>query len=268
MFRSGSALFALVLALTGVWSPASGQEGEQAAEDLRKQVQNPVASLISFPLQNNTLLELGPLEKTQNVLNIQPVFPFSLNENWNLISRTILPVISQPEFVDGQGRTDGLGDLSQTVFFSPAKPGKLIWGAGPVAVVPTHSDDRLGTDALSLGPSVVVLKMRHPWVYGILVSSWWDVGGSDDANIFLSQYFVNYNMARGWYLTSSPIITADWDAPSGEKWTVPFGGGGGRVFKIGAQPFNVQAQVFYNVDKPDLVGDWSFRFEFRLMFPK
>ncbi len=269
MMKRIAALVLLLFVVAG--SPARSDDKLDAEQErLRKQVQNPVANLVSFPLQNNTLWEFGPLEKTQNILNVQPVFPFSLNEDWNLISRTILPVISQPEFVVGQGRTDGIGDVSESLFLSPAKPGKWIWGVGPVVLLPTATDKRLGSDgSWSLGPSVLALTMPGKWVVGGLVSNAWDVAGSgDDVNFFTFQAIANYNMEHGWYLTSTPIITANWEASSGQKWTVPLGGGVGRVFRIGAPPFNVQGQVFYNVDAPDTVGDWSLRVQLQMMFPK
>jgi hypothetical protein len=122
------------------------EPGKDPTEELAKAAQNPIASMISLPFQNNTNFEVGPKEKTQNVLNIQPVWPFSLNEEWNLITRTIVPVISQPDSIPGDGRTDGLGDINFTAFFVPTEPGKLIWGVGPVFLFPSASDDVLGTE--------------------------------------------------------------------------------------------------------------------------
>lgn len=243
--------------------------GGDDTSDLAKATQNPVADLISLPFQNNTNFDYGPEEKTQNVLNIQPVIPLNLNDDWNLITRTIVPIVSQPELVPGQGRETGLGDTLFTAFLSPRDSGEWIWGVGPAINIPTSTDDRLGFDEWGLGPSVVVLTMRGPWVVGSLFSNIWDINGDTDINFFTWQYFVNYNFDGGWYLTSAPIITANWEAPSGEKWTVPFGGGGGRVIRIGKLPVNIQAQVFYNgVEAPEVVGDWSLRLQAQLLFPK
>ncbi len=245
---------------------------ENSNTDLAKASQNPVADLISLPFQNNTDFNVGPGNKTQNTLNIQPVLPFSLGKNWNVITRTILPVVSQPGMLPGQDRKNGLGDTTFTAFLSPKNSGKWTWGVGPVALLPTATDDRLGSDKWGLGASAVVLTMPGNWVVGSLVSNVWSVGGSgdQDINLFTWQYFINYNIPKsgGWYLTSAPIMSANWKADSGDKWTVPVGGGGGRVFKIGKQPVNAQAQAFYNVAKPEYGADWQLRLQLQFLFPK
>ena len=113
-----------------------------------------------------------------------------------------------------------------------------------------------------------VLTMQGPWVIGSLVSNVWDIDGDTEINIFSWQYFVNYNMDDGWYLTTSPLVTANWEADGGDKWTVPVGGGIGKIFRIAKQPMNAQFQYFYNIEKPDQVGDWSIRMQLQFMFPK
>ena len=235
---------------------------------LAKQSQNPVGALISLPFQNNTNFGLGPEDRTQNILNIQPVIPVSLSKKWNLINRTIIPVMYQPEMVTGEGSTTGIGDTSYTGFISPREPGKLIWGVGPVISIPTSTDDALGSGEWAAGPSVVLLRMPGSWVVGVLMSNIWSFDSDADINFFFGQIFANYNMKGGWFLTSAPIITSNWEAESGQKWTIPVGGGGGRVFKIGKQPVNSSAQIYYNVEKPDFGADWQFRFQFTFLFPK
>ena len=244
------------------------EPGEDATAELARAVQNPIASMISLPFQNNTDFNFGPKEKTLNTTNIQPVIPFELNENWNVITRTIIPVVSQPEIIPGQNRETGLGDTTFSAFFTPKSPGKWIWGVGPIALLPTNTDDRLGADEWGAGATAVVLTMRGPWVVGSLVSNIWDIDGDTEINIFSWQYFVNYNMDGGWYLTTSPIVTANWEADGGDKWTVPVGGGIGKIFRIAKQPMNAQFQYFYNIEKPDQVGDWSIRMQLQFMFPK
>ncbi len=247
----------------------SAVAAEPSAEELAKQAQNPIASLISVPIQNNTNFGIGPDDETQNVMNIQPVYPFSITDNVNLITRTIVPLISQPDFyTGGQGREFGLGDISFSAFFSPSKPSKLTWGVGPVFVLPTATDDTLGQDTWSGGVSVVGLMMPGKWVIGSLFSNIWDISGDVNVNFFTWQYFINYNLSDGWYLTSAPIITANWEASSGDKWTVPFGGGVGKIFKIGKQNLNGQAQAFYNVEKPENGPDWQLRLQLQFLFPK
>lgn len=266
-------LISLILATTHSYSQEANESELDSQEvsktELAKQTQNPLSSLISLPFQNNMNFDTGPRDKIQNVLNIQPVYPTSLNDKWNLISRTIVPVVSQPDFT-GSGRTNGLGDTTFTGFLSPNNSGGLIWGAGPVFLLPTATDSILGADKWGIGPSAVALKISEKWVYGSLISHVWSFAGSGDTNVNLStcQYFINYNIANGWYLTSSPVMTANWDAESDSIWTVPVGGGFGKIFRIGKQPFNAQVQAFANVAKPDFGAEWTLRLQLQLLFPK
>ena len=261
------ATIAMLLVLAAANS-AFGQE--KSAAELAKATQNPLASMISLPFQNNTNFGIGPDDDTSNILNIQPVWPFSLNEDWNFITRTIIPLVSQPGVGPGQSRTNGLGDITFTAWVSPKESGKWIWGAGGAVVMPTATDDALGTDRWSAGPSVVVLTMPGKWVIGSLFSNVWSFAGSGDTdvNFFTWQYFVNYNMDNGWYLTSAPIITANWEANSDNIWTVPFGGGVGKIFKIGKQPVNGQISAYDNVVTPDNGADWQLRLQLQFLFPK
>ncbi|MGB8785309.1 MAG: neuromedin U, partial [Terriglobales bacterium] len=221
------------------------------ADALRKASQNPVASLISVPVQDNFNGGIEPGNRTQNLLNIQPVIPLKLNENWNLIIRWITPILYQPLPAPSplpQIGVSGLGDMQPTFFLSPAKPSKLIWGAGPVIQMPTATSQYLGQGKLALGPNIVALVMPGNFVMGAIVNNIWSVAGSGsrrDINQMLLQYFINYNMKKGWYVTTQPIVTANWNtpAPSGSVWTVPFGGGVGRVMKLGFQPVNINVQA-------------------------
>ncbi len=259
-----------ILFLFYVFSPVAFSKAADSA-DLAKAAQNPVADMISLPFQNNTNFGIGPGDETQNILNIQPVWPISISERWNLITRTILPVISQPDVLTGgEGRVSGLGDTTFTGFFSPKDPGAVIWGAGPVFLLPTATDDALGSDKWGAGASMVFLSMPGNWVIGSLFSNVWSTGGSGekDINLFTWQYFVNYNLADGWYLSSAPIITANWKADSDDTWTVPFGGGIGKIFKIGSLPVNGQISAYYNAVKPDYGADWQLRVQLQFLFPK
>jgi hypothetical protein len=241
----------------------------QDSDELAKAAQNPVGDLISLPLQNNMKFGVGPDDRVLNVLNIQPVYPIQLNDDWNLITRTILPLVSSP--VPGTDRTSGIGDLNFTAFFSPREPGSFIWGVGPVLSFPTATDRLLGTDRYSGGLSAVVLTMPGSWVVGALASQMWDYAGDSDGsdvNSFLFQYFINYNFPSGWYFTSAPIMTADWDAPSGEKWSIPIGGGAGKIVRLGKLPLNINSQIFYYLDKPTGGPEWEWRFQVQAMFPK
>jgi hypothetical protein len=268
-----------------------GPEGTQVAtqetpaaatnsEALRNAAQNPIANLISVPLQENWNFGIGPADRVQNVLNIQPVIPVKLSKDWNLIVRWITPVVYQPITVqpptpDMQTTgVYGLGDMNPSFFLSPAKPGKLIWGVGPTFVLPTATNTTyLGQGKLSLGPSVVLLVQPPHWTIGVLANNVWSVAGHSDlnkpaVNQFLLQYFVNYNMKKGWYFTTPPILTANWRAPDSNVWTVPFGGGVGRIMKLGFQPVNISAQLYGNAVHPAGTSPWGLRFQFVLLFPK
>jgi len=247
----------------------SAQTDETA--ELAKKTQNPVSDLISLPFQNNTNFGLGPHNRTHNVLNIQPVAPFKLSEKWKLITRTIAPVISQPDLTTESGSTFGLGDINATLFLSPAEPSKVIWGAGPVILLPTATNDVLGTGKWGLGPSAVLLTMKGPWVVGVLINNIWSIGGDSersDMNQMLFQYFITYNLPNGVYLTSAPIITANWKAESSNRWTIPFGIGAGKIFRIGKQPMNASANIYYNVESPEYGANWTLRLQLQLLFPK
>jgi hypothetical protein len=247
---------------------------EMSAEELAKLAQNPVGNLISVPFQNNTNFNVGPNDGTQNVLNIQPVIPITINSDWNLITRTIMPLIWQPGFSPGQGTRFGLGDIQMTGFVSPSKPGPggLIWGAGPIVQLPTNSND-LGNKNWGLGPSAVVLRIQHgsPWVYGVLANNIWSLSNDNAGGAYnngLVQPFVNYNFEGGFYLVSGPIITVNWKADSDQAWTVPLGGGIGKIFHLGKLPVNTSLQAYYNVVQPDFGANWQLRAQVQLMFPK
>jgi hypothetical protein len=253
----------------------SAMAAEQSNTDLAKAAQNPIANMISLPFQNNTNFNYGPKDDVQNILNIQPVLPFSINDKWNVITRTIFSLVWQPvttTFPGGYstGTTFGLGDTTFSAFFSPKESGRVIWGLGPILLIPTATDDVLGADKWGAGPSLVVLSMPGHWVIGSLFSNVWSFAGSgnQDVNLFTWQYFINYNLADGWYINSAPIITANWEAPSGEEWTVPFGGGFGKISRIGKQPLNASAGAYYNVVKPDNAPDWQLRLQLVFLFPK
>ncbi len=256
-----------LLVVSPSWAAETSEMG------LARQTQNPVSNLISVPFQNNTNFGLGPHERTQNVLNVQPVIPVNLGfvglDEWNVINRTIVPLVYQP--TGEQGGEFGLADISHSMFVSPAAPGRIIWGLGPLVSLPTSVNDRVGPSKLSLGPTAVALTMPGRWVIGALVSNQWSVAGdADTANVnsFLLQYFINYNLPNGWYLSSAPILTANWNAGDGDTWTVPIGGGFGKVFRLGPQPMNAQIQGFWNAEAPDGAGDATLRVQLQFLFPK
>ncbi len=262
----------LVIMLSWLLAFAVAAEAALTSEELAKIAQNPVGNMISLPFQNNTNFNVGPRDGTQNILNIQPVFPISVNQDWNIITRTIVPVISMPAFSDAENRTNGIGDVQFSSFLSPANPGEWIWGMGGIAQFPTNSA-ALGNDNYGLGPTAVVLHLEkgNPWVYGVLVNNLWSLSGDERGGSYnngLIQPFLNYNFTEGLYLTSSPIATVDWRADSGQQWTVPLGGGIGKIFHFGRLPVNTQLSAYYNMEHPDEAADWQMRFQVQFMFPK
>lgn len=278
--RVPDGIFTLILGLT--LALALGDRAQaQSGDDLAKAAQNPVAAMISLPFQNNTLFGVGPDDDTANVLNIQPVIPVTMG-GWNLVNRTIAPVIYLPDLAAGVAEVPsrirsgndkfGLGDINHTVYVSPANSGAVIWGIGPSLTIPTATDDVLGSEQWSAGPAAVLLTMPGRWVAGTLLRHLWSFAGNDDRNAVnqtLIQPFVNYNFDRGWYAVSAPIVTANWEADdNGDRWTVPVGGGAGRLFKVGDQAININTQAFYNVEKPRFGPDWVWRFQVQLLFPK
>ena len=270
--RSNLRLLGAAAAVTALVAAAPAQ-AEMSAEELAKLAQNPVGNLISVPFQNNTNLNFGPEKGTQNILNIQPVIPIEITKDWNIITRTIVPVIHMPALAPDVGSKDGIGDTVFTAFLSPANPGHWIWGAGPVVQIPTNSSSELGNRNWGLGPSVVVLHLDHgsPWVYGVLVNNIWSLTSSQQGGAYnngLIQPFVNYNFPEGFYLTSAPIMTVDWKAESSQQWTVPIGGGVGKIFHLGKLPVNTQLSAYYNVVRPDYQANWQIRAQVQLMFPK
>lgn len=263
---------ALVLALAPL-TRAQQSADSASTSDLQKATQNPVASLISLPFQNNTNFAIPAFGRDSNVLNIQPVLPSPLTANWNLITRVIAPVVYQPALNQASLGTVGLGDIQPTFFLSPAKPGAVIWGIGPAFLLPTATNAVLGTGKWSGGGSVVALAQPGPWTVGVLYSNVWSFAGQHNRAAVDSgslQYFVNYNLAQGWYLTSAPILTANWRAPANNVWLVPVGAGFGRIFRIGAQAFNASVSYYNNVVRPAVPPSplWQLRVQITLLFPR
>ena len=266
MNRPPSILFPAAAAAALLISPFAGASDPS---DLAKKSQNPVSDLISVPVQGNFNFGL-PGDDAQFINLIQPVVPQSLNDDWNWIHRGIIPV---PMYQPGIDSTWGLGDIQYEGFLSPANPGSLIWGVGPYLSFPTATGSVLGSEKFSAGPAVVLLTMPGNWVIGGLATHLWSYAGDSDrsdVNLTSFQYFLNYNIpdSGGWYLTSAPTMTFNWEAPSGERTTVPLGGGIGRVFKLGEQHLNAKAQFFGYADAPTGGPDWSFQFQLTFLFPQ
>jgi len=259
----------------------------RADQDLAKQSQNPLGTVISLPFENNLLAGIGPSETTAYLLNMKPVYPVNMGAV-NLINRLTVPVIYSPgqdgpvppdlrfDLPSGQsgiaqGSAFGLSDTTYQAFFGPAAPGAVIWGAGPALVLPTATEDRYASDKWSAGPAVVALATPGRWVAGVLAQNVWSFAGDSsagDVNKLVFQYFLNYNLAGGWYLSSTPVLTANWEAASDNRWTVPVGGGGGRLVRFGEQPVDFKLVAYYNVERPQFAPDWTLQFQVKFLFPK
>jgi hypothetical protein len=268
--RRRASLLAAMLAVTALCTavlPVLAQESSEIA----KQAQNPIASLISVPIENDFNPQTGIKKDDSYVLELKPVIPVRLSNDWTMITRTVIPVIQVPDLAPGVDGTAGVGDVQLSLFLSPAKAGTVIWGAGPVISFPTASQEILGTKKVSVGPTVVVLRSQGHWLFGTLVQNLFSVAGPaarPDVNQMLLQPFANYNLRHGWYLTSSPIITANWEVSPNQRWVVPVGGGVGKIVHFGKLPVNMYTQFFRNVERPDGTTHWSARFQAQLLFPK
>jgi hypothetical protein len=265
---------------------AADEESDQAAE-LAKQLSNPIASLISVPFQANEDFGYGPSHNGYKfTLNFQPVIPISLTKDWNVIVRTILPVVSQHDLfyvenlpknspLQPQNRSqDGLSDTLQSFFFSPKEPGPfgLIWGIGPALLYPTGTHPFLGTGTFSLGPTVVLLKQDHGLTIGALMNQIWSVASADGrknvSQMFL-QPFLSYTTKTHTTFTVNTEATADWNnTPGDAKWTIPVIFSISQILKIGKQPISIQIAGKYYADSPRYGPDWGVRLNFTLLYPE
>jgi hypothetical protein len=254
---------------------------EEQGGDLQAATQNPISSLVSLPFKFT--FDNGADDGDANALSIQPVIPVTVGE-WNLVNRLIVTVADAPGGITGlpynpgvgettqSGRAFGLGDTNYSLFLNPVETsGSLIWGLGGSINFPTATDDRLGSGKWSAGPTAVGLLQPSWGTVGTLVRQLWSFAGQSDrkdVNQTLVEPFVNYNLDDGWYLLSDSVITVDWEASSGNRVTLPLGGGFGKVFTIGGQPMNMRAESYYNVVHPDGGPTWTIGFTVQFLFPK
>jgi hypothetical protein len=278
----------LVAAFAGLAAmPAYGQQAQPHPDhtELAKQTQNPVGSLIGIPFQWNGNMNTGEncrvsgpgtvecppatgSSRTTTVINVEPFVPVGISENWNMIVRWILPITFQP--VTDAGHLGGFSDSNLSFYLSPKKAGALIWGAGPSFLIPTATEPQLGTGKWGAGPTVVVLAMPGKWVVGTLLTQIWSFAGDSERESVSSlswQYFINYNLPKGWTITSSPTMSVNWNAEGGPAWTVPLGGGIAKVTHLGSQHLKLSGQVFGNVARPDGAAGWAWQFTVQPFWP-
>jgi hypothetical protein len=256
---------------------ADRQSKEEAS--LAKQSQNPVANLVSLPLQYNYSTGGGLGSASEMVLNVQPVLPLSIGKSWLIVSRTIVPFVSIPvpagsTVIGGNPlltpQLGGIADIQEQAYFTSSTPGKWTWAAGPVFSFPTATNRLARTGQWGLGPTAVVLTMPGPWVIGTLVNNLWRIGGDANGhvlNTFTLQPFINYNLPHAWAISTAPLITSDWSSRPGNRWTVPVGLGVSKIARVAEQPLNLQLQYYHNVSHPDLAGSEQLRLSVAALWP-
>lgn len=261
-------LVLLALSISPMSALAQEAGGKESDAEIVKKLQNPVANIISVPFQSNFDFGGGPRDDGfRYTLNIQPVIPFELNDKWNLITRTIIPLVNQDEVVD-LGSQSGLGDITQTFFFSPAAPGGLIWGVGPVLLYPTATDNRLGFEKWGIGPSALVLKQSNGWSLWTLANHVSSFAG-DSARDGVSLTFINPGVSYQTKTLTTFLVqtesTYDW---RNEQWTVPINVGVSQLIRIGRLPISIGLQGRYYAEKPTNGPDWGIRFVVTPVFAK
>jgi len=263
-----AAALAALLPIQFVAAEETGEASESA--DLAKKLSNPVADLISVPMKLDWNTGIGPANADQEIYVVQPVIPITLNEEWNVISRTILPYINQESPVAGGNSTSGLGDTLQSLFFSPKAPSASgwIWGVGPALSIPTATKDELGSGKWSLGPTVVLLKQEHGWTYGVLANQIWSIAGESDRASVSSMFvqpFLTYTTHTFTTIGINTESTYDWKS---SQWTVPINLTVSQLLRIGGHPVSFLFGVREYVEKPSGGPDWGLRFQVTLLFPK
>jgi hypothetical protein len=253
-------------------------QDDKGGGDLRSAVQNPISSLISLPFKFT--FDYGAQNGDGTIMNVNPVVPVTVGD-WNLVNRALIPMGHVDGAISGPGNpspapgdggsASGLGDINYSLFFSPVKYDKVIWGVGPSLNMPTADKDQLGSGKWSAGVTAVALSQPDWGSVGILGRQLWSFAGDNDrkdVSQLLVEPFVNYNLENGWFLITDLIITANWEADSSNRWTVPLGGGLGRVFKVGKQPINSRLEAYYNVEQPEGSPEWNIVFTWQFLFPK
>ncbi len=258
--------------IVALWIGTHATVQADSSAELAQELTNPLAKLMTIPIQMNFDRDIGPADQGKKITtNIQPVIPFEISDDWNLITRTIVPVIYQDKIFPGEGSQFGLGDINMSLFFSPRKPtaGGIIWGAGPVLLLPTATDSLIGSKKWGAGPAAVVLTMRGPWTVGGLANHIWSFAGDSDRqdinNTFL-QPFAAYTWPSAWTLSVQSESTYNWEI---EKWSIPVNVAVAKLVKIGKLPVSLQAGAGYWLESPDAgPEDIRYRLQANIVLPR
>lgn len=239
-----------------------------SVEDLAKERQNPVSGLRQVGLDTTLSPNVPVTGGTEGAYSLQVVWPVKLTEDWRMITYSIVPVLQLPK--EDSGDTVGLGNSLFNFYVTANEPaGDFVWGVGPAVLLPTRTDSDLGSDRVGLGPSGVLYYAVNDWGAGLVLQNVWSLAGDgrNEINAFGGQYILNYNLANGWYLYSNSTITADWTEDSSNRWTVPVGGGFGKVFTVGGESLSASLQGIANVVRPDHSAKWAINFQISILFP-
>ncbi len=272
-------VFVAILLLFGIANYCTAQDSTihlqsstaNNAAELAKVTANPLAAMISLPIQFNFNNGMGEYDRTQTLINVMPAIPFRLSDKFNVLNRIIIPIISQPDVTQESGSTFGLGSVNYSMFLTPAKLGKIIWGVGPAFNIPTRTDNMLGSPEFGIGPTVIALTMPGNWAIGFTANNVWSYAETDTSsslNALFSQVFVVYTFPSAWFVQMMPTITANWNAPKGQQWSVPLGANVGKVVMAGKQPIKLIGGGSYYVAAPDNGPEWQLFFQAVFLFPK
>ncbi len=251
---------ALLVVVAATQADASSPGGSPGLGEIAQTMQNPLARVRRFQIENNAQFGFGPDRELLNFLRIQPLIPFTLNKDWSLITRPLIPIVHQP----WPESADGLGDVFLQFLLSRERARRFIWGAGPAFVLPTATDDVIGTGKWSAGPTLAGIYAGERWLVGAVASQVWSFAGDadrPDVRSLTLRPILHYNLPSGWALRSSPSIIADWEAESGSRWLVPLGAGVAKVFALRRGHLDVAVDGYYHVEAPRTGPEWQLRLQ-------
>jgi len=262
----------LISVVSGMALSINAAAQEKDSSELAQELTNPIADLMTIPIQVNVDQNIGLNDEgSKTTINIQPVVPFKVGEDWNLITRTIVPLVKQKDIVPGRGSQSGLGDITEQLYFSPSKPtdSGVIWGVGAVIILPTATDSLIGAKKWAAGPAAIALKMSGPWTYGGLANHVWSFAGDDnraDINNTFVQPFVAYTWPNAWTVSLQSETNYNWEK---EEWSIPVNVAAAKLVFFGRLPVSLQAGVGRWLETPDAgPEDWRFRLQANIVLPR